>query len=95
MAKKVLLQKGNIRREFGERAVRIAVDYLGWVEVHPLIRPKEVGTKTVPPEITKPIKLIQPPEIKTKIADIGPEPEVKEIVVKKPRKKRTPSKSKK
>ncbi len=89
MAKKVLLAKGNIRREFGDRAAKIAVEFLGWVEIHPPIRPKELGTKTIPPEITKPIKLIVPPEEPNlKMPEIESDT-IKEIKVKKTRKPRT------
>jgi hypothetical protein len=88
MAKKVLLAKGNVRREFGERAAKIAIDFLGWVEIHPPIKPQEIGTKTIPPEITKPIKLIIPPEEPDlRMPEIESDT-IKEIVVKKTRKPR-------
>lgn len=78
MAKKTLV-RGNVKREFGERAAKIAVDLLGWTELTPAKVPEEVGTKTKPPEI-KPIKLIMPPEVKE-----DETPEVPEVKKRKPR----------
>jgi hypothetical protein len=54
----------NQQRFFlNERAAKIAVGHLGGVEVVPLKVPKEVFTRTVPPEI-KTVMTIEPPEIK-------------------------------
>lgn len=61
---KKTLFKGNMKRDFSIAAAKIAVGQLGWTEVSIPIRPIEIGRKTSPPEITKPIKLIEPPVIK-------------------------------
>ena len=61
MEKKILI-KGNIRRAFSPRAAEIAIRHMGWIEPLAPIKPSELLTKTIPPEITKPVKLIQPPQ---------------------------------
>ena len=103
MEKKILI-KGNIRRAFSPRAAEIAIRHMGWIEPLAPIKPSELLTKTIPPEITKPVKLIQPPQEEL----IEPQGEMPEAVIvvtndevevmpllQKTRKKRTPSKSKK
>jgi hypothetical protein len=99
MAKKILVKNG-VRREFEERAAKIAINLLGWIEIPEPDKPFEVGKRTLPPEITKPIRLIEPPVIKAddypkpgKIENIEvkPEEEVKEaepVKVKRTRRKR-------
>lgn len=57
---KVTLVKNGERRDFGLRAAKIAREHLGWSEVIPMAKPKELG-KVLPPEITRPVKLIKPP----------------------------------
>ncbi len=85
VVRKVLV-KGNIKREFGERAAKIAVDLLGWVELTPVKIPEEIGTKTKPPEV-KPIKLIMPPVVKDDVKEMEEVAEVtpKEVKKRKPR----------
>jgi len=84
-----ILVKNGIRREFHDRAAKIAVDLLGWIEIPEPDKPFEVGKRTLPPEITKPIRLIEPPVIK---ATDYPEPgkiEKIEVEEEKPKVKRT------
>ena len=92
------LVKNGVRREFSERAAKIAVNLLGWVEIIPRDRPADIKIK-LPPDIRKPIilKAPPPPPIVTKeILVDTPKAEVKaeipdEIVepIKKTRKPRT------
>lgn len=83
-----ILVKNGIRREFEDKAAKIAVNLLGWIEIPEPDKPFEVGKRTLPPEITKPIRLIEPPVIK---ATDYPEPgKIEKIEVKEPEKvKRT------
>lgn len=82
---KVTLTKGSIKKDFTERAAKIAVESFGWTEYVALAKPVEIGTRTRPPEI-KPIQLIQPAEIPAipkpdPITDLSKETEVKKIEV--------------
>lgn len=87
MAKKILVKNG-VRRPFEERAAKIAVEHLGWVEEVPPVRPHELLKKTLPPEINKPVKLIVPPV--EEVAAPVVEKEVQEQVQEKPKKTRKP-----
>jgi hypothetical protein len=54
--KAVTLYKDGQKKDFTERAARIAVESFGWQEIVPLKVPSEIGTKTRPPEIKRPIE---------------------------------------
>ena len=56
---KVILIKGNVKREFSPRAAQIAIEHLGYTEFVPASKPAEVLTKTKPPKILKPVPLIE------------------------------------
>ena len=56
----ITLIKGNVKRDFSERAAKIAMEHLGWSEFHTPDKPSEIGKRTSPPVISKPIKLIDP-----------------------------------
>jgi hypothetical protein len=92
----VRLTNGQIT-ELNSQSAKIAISHLGATEIKPPMRPSEIGTKTKPPIINKPIPIVEPV-----IEEIIPTPEkttVKELIdivapVKKTRKKRVASKSK-
>lgn len=89
MEKKTLVKNG-VRHDFSPRAARIAISSLGWSEVVPFQRPVELLKKTLPPEITQPIKLIKPPLLVPKATTepiIPDEPKVTEPVITEPVKK--------
>ena len=54
----ITLIKNGTKKEFTERSAKIAVESFGWQEVIPLKVPAEIGTKTRPPEIRRPIEPI-------------------------------------
>jgi hypothetical protein len=74
--------KGNLIKEVGDKAAKIAIHQFGWVEYSEAKRPSEVGTRTrkiEPPIITGvPIKLkevVYPgDEIKTDVKLVESEP---------------------
>lgn len=75
------LVKNYKQRQFSDRAAKIAIEHFGWSELATPFKPSEVGTKTKPPIIDKPIKLKEIP-IEKKIEvndDLAQEP-VKEIL---------------
>lgn len=56
----MILTKDGVQKEFTPRAAKIAIAHLGWSEEIPLSRPSEIGTRTRPTPIGKPIELIKP-----------------------------------
>lgn len=59
---KTLVKNGQ-KRNFNDKAARIAMEHLGWTELIVPEKPPEVGTKTSrlqPPIIQPPVKLVQP-----------------------------------
>ena len=74
------LIKDGKRQEFSERAAKIAVESFGWQEMIPLKVPSEIGTKTRPPEIKRPIEPIVLKHVEQKIVEpikVEPIPEKK------------------
>ena len=57
----VELVKDGLRRKFSPTAAKIATRHLGWSEIIVPPRPPELLKKTLPREISTPVKLIQPP----------------------------------
>lgn len=55
------LVKNYKQRQFSDRAAKIAIEHFGWSELTTPFKPSEVGTKTKPPIIDKPIKLKEIP----------------------------------
>lgn len=53
----IILVKNYQKRPFSEKAAKIAIEHFGWSEVLTPAKPLEVGTKTKPTIIEKPIKL--------------------------------------
>lgn len=53
----VTLVKDYKKRQFSPKAAKIAVEHFGWSELTAPAKPSEVGTKTRPPIIDKPIVL--------------------------------------
>lgn len=56
---KVRLKNGRIT-DMTPKAAKIAINHLGATEIKPPVKPIEVGTKTKPPVINKPIRIIEP-----------------------------------
>jgi len=104
----IILIKNYEKRSFSEKAAKIAIEHYGWSELHSPAKPLEVGTKTKPVIIDKPVKLKEFPIEKVNddmaeipktenvipAVDAGNTPEVKVEPVKKPRKKPVKSRSK-
>ena len=69
----VTLVKDYKQRQFSEKAAKIAIEHFGWSEITTPAKPSEVGTKTKPPIIDKPIKLKEIPIEKKEIVsdDLG------------------------
>ncbi|HBE42021.1 MAG TPA: hypothetical protein DDW27_12605 [Bacteroidales bacterium] len=53
----VFLVKDGQRRPFSINAAKIAIEHFGWSEITTPPKPLEVGTKTKPTIIDKPVKL--------------------------------------
>ena len=76
----VTLIKNGKKQEFSERAAKIAVESFGWQEMIPLKVPSEIGTKTRPLEIKRPIEPIVLKPVEQKIVEpikVEPIPEKK------------------
>ena len=79
----VTLEKNYQRRQFSPKAAKIAIEHYGWSELAG--RPSEVGTKTKPPIIDKPVKLkpidypIQKAEVNDDLAQKSFDEDVKAI----------------
>jgi hypothetical protein len=77
----VTLEKNYQRRQFSPKAAKIAIEHYGWSEITTPAKPSEVGTKTKPPIIDKPIKLKEIPiEKKIEVNDDLAVGEKKEII---------------
>lgn len=61
---KVTLIKNNKKEEFTTKAAIILKEHFGWSDYNPAEKPAEVGTRTKPIPITKPVKLIDPETVK-------------------------------
>ena len=53
----IILVKNYQKRPFSPRAAKIAIEFFGWSEVTTPPKPLEVGTKTKPVIIDKPVRL--------------------------------------
>ena len=71
----------GVEKRLGKKAAETAINALNAIEVKPPVKPKEIGTKTKPPEITTPI-ILKPAESKDlpEILPDEPEPIVNEPV---------------
>jgi len=56
----ITLVKDHKKRQFSPKAAKIAIEHFGWSEITTPAKPSEVGTKTKPPIIDKPVILKVP-----------------------------------